>query len=133
MKILIGLMVIAMVAVSGCKTAPCCKKADKPAAAQAEKAEAKAEKVEAKAEKAEAQPAKEAKSKIEMVAVESSMIDAIGYDADAKVLKIKFDSGDTYKYKGVDAATHKKLMSAKSKGTFFEKHIKDKYEAKKCD
>ncbi|MBU1694766.1 MAG: KTSC domain-containing protein [Verrucomicrobia bacterium] len=70
---------------------------------------------------------------MEMTAVESSTIDEIGYDAEKQVLKIKFDNGEAYKYMGVPEATYKKLMKAKSKGKFFNAHIKDKFEAKQCD
>jgi hypothetical protein len=115
MKVLVCLMVVSLALVVGCKTTEC-KKGEK-----APKSE--------KAEKSEAAPV----AKIEMKAVESSTMDAIGYDAEKQVLKIKFDSGDTYKYMDVPEATYKKMMKAKSKGKFFDAHIKDKFEAKQCD
>ena len=122
-KVLACLLVGALALMVGCKTMEC-KKTEKAPKAKAEKAE----KVE-KAEKAEAAPA----AKIEMKAVESSLLDEVGYDAEKHVLKVKLDSGETFKYMKVPQATYKKLMKAKSKGEFFTKHIKDKFETKKCD
>jgi hypothetical protein len=114
-KVWACLLVGALALMVGCKSMECCKKAEKGCCK--------------KAEKAEAAPA----VKMEMVAVESSLLDEIGYDAEKQVLKVKLDNGETYKYMNVPQATFEKLMKAKSKGEFFTKKIKDKFETKKCD
>lgn len=60
-----------------------------------------------------------------MVRVESSSIDAVGYDSTGRRLVVRFlGSGRTYVYLGVDAATFDELLSAPSKGRYLNSHIK---------
>lgn len=157
MKMVWRLMLASVLLLVGCETMKCKKapapekktdakveKAEKAKAAKAEKAEkAKVKKAE-KAEKAKAKKAERAKAAkpevkkaekatLEMKAVDSSTIDKVGYDAEAKTLVIKFDNGETYKYLNVPEQTYKKLMKASSAGKFFNDYIKDKFETKKCD
>ncbi len=99
-------------------------KAEKKAEAKAEKAEKRAE---AKAEKAEKKA--EAEEAVNLQKVESSLIDSVGYDPATEDLTIVFvGSGDTYVYHKVPEKVYKKLMAADSKGKFFTKNIKEKYE-----
>jgi len=60
-----------------------------------------------------------------MVKVESSNIDAIGYEPAKKELRIRFKSGQTYKYTPVTQKGYEDFLSADSKGKYFHKNIKD--------
>lgn len=61
--------------------------------------------------------------------VESSLIDYVGYDAASETLTVVFTTtGETYVYQKVPEKTYKSLMSAKSKGQYFTKNIKNKYD-----
>jgi hypothetical protein len=65
---------------------------------------------------------------MEWVSVISSVLSEVGYDALRQTLGIRFKSGAVYYYYWVPDAAHKALMSADSKGTYFNKHIKGSYE-----
>jgi hypothetical protein len=60
--------------------------------------------------------------------VKSSNISAVGWEP---FLVIKFKSGGTYIYKGVPEKMYKKFLKAKSKGKFFFKNVKGKFEFEK--
>lgn len=62
-----------------------------------------------------------------MVAVESSTIAAVGYDAVRKLLEVEFSSRAVYHYFGVAAGVHQSLLSAPSKGTFFNRNIRGRF------
>ena len=62
-----------------------------------------------------------------MVAVESSTIAALGYDAGRKLLEVEFSSGAVYHYFGGPAGVHQSLVSASSKGTFFSRNIRGRF------
>lgn len=55
----------------------------------------------------------------------SSVIEAFVYDGDRLV--ITFTSGTTYAYDGVPKRTVTGLAKAASQGSYFHKHIKDKF------
>ena len=60
--------------------------------------------------------------------VDSSSIDAVGYDADAQELHVRFvESGETYVYDGVPELVWRQLLHADSKGTFLNDRIRDVY------
>ncbi len=65
---------------------------------------------------------------IEMSAVESSQIAAIGHDPETNTLAIQFKNkggpGATYHYDNVDVELFDRFRNADSKGTFFGKEIK---------
>lgn len=65
---------------------------------------------------------------VEMNYVDSSNIEAIGYDNDAQELHVRFLSGTTYVYHGVPIEVYENLMSAPSKGSFLNREIKKVYE-----
>lgn len=65
---------------------------------------------------------------VEMNYVDSSNIEAIGYDNDAQELHVRFLSGTTYIYHGVPSEVYENLMSAPSKGSFLNREIKRVYE-----
>ncbi|MEX2628484.1 MAG: KTSC domain-containing protein [Tistlia sp.] len=66
---------------------------------------------------------------IEMHYVDSSNIEAIGYDHDNQELHVRFlRSGETYVYYGVEEWVFQELLQADSKGTYLNTHIKRKYQ-----
>jgi hypothetical protein len=65
----------------------------------------------------------------EMQFVDSSNIEAIGYDAAAQELHVRFlKSGETYVYYGVEAWVFQEFMQADSKGTYLNAQIKPRYQ-----
>lgn len=64
-----------------------------------------------------------------MKPVESSTISHIGYDAEKRVMSIKFKSkGEpTYDYADVEPEDHARLLTAESVGSHLHHHIKPKY------
>ena len=58
--------------------------------------------------------------------VDSSNIDAIGYDEVTETLEIEFRIG-VYQYKNVPEYMYNDLMNADSIGRFFHENIKDVY------
>lgn len=63
----------------------------------------------------------------EMYYVDSSNIEAIGYDQAAQELHVRFLSGDTYVYHGVPQETYDELMAAPSKGSYLNRVVKANY------
>jgi hypothetical protein len=63
----------------------------------------------------------------QMEYVDSSNIEAIGYDADARELWVRFVSGSTYVYANVPPATHNDIMRADSKGSYLNREVKPNY------
>src|SRR5262245_64035353 len=53
-----------------------------------------------------------------LVPVESSMIQAVGYDPKTRILEVVFNSGQTYCYDDVPPEVHQALMAADSKGQY---------------
>ena len=68
---------------------------------------------------------------VEMHYVDSSNIEAIGYEAGAQELQVRFLSGDTYVYHGVPEEVYDELMAAPSKGSYLNRMIKGSYEYSK--
>ncbi|MBI4851100.1 MAG: KTSC domain-containing protein [Acidobacteria bacterium] len=62
-----------------------------------------------------------------LIPVDSSMIDAVGYDKKTKELEVLFSSGKTYCYKDVPLKVYKELMDADSKGSYMRDAIIDVY------
>jgi hypothetical protein len=62
-----------------------------------------------------------------MTQVESSMIDAVGYDAKTRILEVLFNSGKIYGYEDVPPKVYKGLMAADSKGRYMLAEIIDVY------
>ncbi|MCY4474000.1 MAG: KTSC domain-containing protein [Chloroflexi bacterium] len=59
--------------------------------------------------------------------VVSDNIRSIGYDEITNVLEIEFRSGGVYQYSDVHQSIHAALMNASSKGSYFHRHIRDRY------
>jgi len=67
----------------------------------------------------------------EMNYVDSSNIEAIGYDDQTEELHVRFLSGGTYVYHQVPASVFNGLMNAASKGSYLNREIKDVYQFSK--
>lgn len=68
---------------------------------------------------------------MDMVPVQSSNLAAVGYDPEAKVLRIRFRSDDQWDYADVPAEKHAAMLKAPSVGIYFHSHIKPHYKATK--
>ena len=53
---------------------------------------------------------------------------SVGYEARKQILEIEFQSGVVYQYLDVPRKVHEELISAKSKGQYFNSEIRDDYE-----
>lgn len=68
----------------------------------------------------------------EMHYVDSTNIEAIGFDSSAQELHVRFlKSGLTYVYYGVEEWVFQELLRADSKGRYFASHIRDRYSSSK--
>jgi len=61
----------------------------------------------------------------------SSVIASFDFNADTKILQIKFVSGLTYLYYRVPSSVYEAFKQAKSKGSYFNHYIRDQYVFKK--
>lgn len=59
--------------------------------------------------------------------VQSSSVEAAGYDLKRRRLRIRFVRGSTYDYEAVPAKVFKDLLAAESKGRFVNWSIKPHY------
>jgi len=59
--------------------------------------------------------------------VDSTVIQAVGYDDDHALLEIEFVSGDVYRYHFVPRRVWSELRSAPSKGAYFSSVIREKF------
>jgi hypothetical protein len=60
-------------------------------------------------------------TKVKMIRVVSSNIEAIGHDEATTTLYIRFNSGKTYRYEGVTEAEYENLVGAPSISKYFSK------------
>lgn len=68
----------------------------------------------------------------EMMFVDSSNVEAIGYDIDTQELHVRFlKSGQTYVYYGVEEWVFQELTQADSKGSYINARIKPHYQCGK--
>ena len=65
---------------------------------------------------------------MQMIRVSSSAITAVGYDIQSRRMKITFHQGHTYDFCGVPQHVVDGLLRAGSKGSDYNKHIKDRYQ-----
>ena len=64
---------------------------------------------------------------IPMQHVDSSNIEAVGYDEDSSLLVIEFKSGAVYEYEAVPKEVYEELMDAESVGKTFNRLVKTAY------
>ena len=64
----------------------------------------------------------------EWVPVSSRNIDAVSYDKDSQTLSVRFNSGRTYSYAGVQANLVTEMLQSPSVGRFFRENIRGAYQ-----
>ncbi len=64
---------------------------------------------------------------MERLGVTSSSLRSVGYDSDSKLLEVEFRSFAVYLYAEVPDWAVEQLMAARSKGRYFEAHIRNRY------
>jgi hypothetical protein len=65
---------------------------------------------------------------MDMKLVNSSAMQAVGYDAASRRMRIRFAEGNDYDFCEVPESIYQGLMSASSKGTYYNAYIKDRYQ-----
>jgi len=65
---------------------------------------------------------------MERITVRSSNIRSVGYDPGSSTLEVEFNSGSIYQYLEVSKDEYEGLMSASSKGRYFNANIKGAYQ-----
>lgn len=68
---------------------------------------------------------------MEMKPINSGKLRAIGYDARARILQVKFDTGDTLQYSGVGEDLWRRLSSSGAAWSFYRDNIEEEFTAKK--
>ncbi|BAZ09438.1 hypothetical protein NIES4071_12460 [Calothrix sp. NIES-4071] len=74
-----------------------------------------------------------AKEPIAMLPVDSSLANAVGYDAENHVLQVEFQNGAVYQYTGVDDEVWDDLQQTDSIGKYFNQEIKGNYQCARVD
>ncbi len=64
---------------------------------------------------------------MKLIEIESSMIQAVGYDEKLKELEVVFNSGNVYRYTQVPKKEYQSLLKADSKGQYMRANIIDVY------
>ena len=65
---------------------------------------------------------------MESTAVSSTTLASVAYDEASGLLELEFCSQAVYQYFGVPAEVHAGLLRSSSKGAYFNKEIRDRYE-----
>jgi hypothetical protein len=66
-------------------------------------------------------------AEVPMVAVNSTLLAGVGYDAGELLLQLEFRDGAIYRYFAVPAAIHQSLLAADSKGSYFNREIRGRF------
>jgi hypothetical protein len=61
------------------------------------------------------------------VPVNSTLLAKVTYEADQSMLQLEFCNGAIYRYLAVPADIHHGLLSADSKGTYFNRQIRNRF------
>ena len=59
--------------------------------------------------------------------VESTTLDTVGYDHATQLLRLQFHSHAVYDYPGVPVDVYESLLSAPSKGAYFNRNIRGRF------
>ena len=59
--------------------------------------------------------------------VESTTLRSAGHDAQSAVLELQFCNGAVYQYSLVPRGVYRNLLGARSKGGYFNQHIRGRY------
>jgi hypothetical protein len=62
------------------------------------------------------------------IAVDSTTLRTLGYDAGRQLLQIEFQNRSIYQYFEVPQAVYEELMQASSKGTYFNRSIRPHFD-----
>lgn len=65
--------------------------------------------------------------------IESSNLEAVGYDTKSDTLEVDFKGGRAYQYYDVPRSTYNGLTHSRSKGHYFAEHIRDQFEYTRID
>lgn len=68
----------------------------------------------------------------EMIFVDSTNVEAVGYDEESRELHVQFRNGKVYIYADVPEETHRELLNADSKGSYLNREIKPNYECREA-
>lgn len=66
-------------------------------------------------------------NQVEMLHVNSSNINSVGYDTDNQTVHVNFLNGSTYTYQGVPEHEFRNLLTAASVGSYLHRHYKNVY------
>lgn len=61
---------------------------------------------------------------MERIAVSSSNLASVGYDAQTSTLEVEFLNGNIYEYFSVPESTYQDLISAPSVGSYFNENVR---------
>jgi hypothetical protein len=64
---------------------------------------------------------------MQRVPVRSTTLRSVGYDRASRILEAEFRTGRVYRYEGVMPNLYLSFLAARSKGTFFNKVIRDSF------
>jgi len=64
---------------------------------------------------------------VDRTSVDSSAIEALGYDGSENLLEVKFRTGRIYQYFMVPNAEYERLRAAESIGAYFNREIRTRY------
>ena len=56
--------------------------------------------------------------------ITSTALTSVGYDDGAHILEVEFVHGGVYRYLDVPRGVYDGLLSAESRGTYFDEHVK---------
>lgn len=68
---------------------------------------------------------------IQMQPLNSSNLDSCGFDADTRVLQVRFKNGSVYLFHGPTAEDYEGLLLADSPGQYFHQNIKPRFRGDK--
>ena len=60
---------------------------------------------------------------MKLTTVDSSMIQAVGYDPETRTMEVVFNSGETYVYEAVPPEEYEGLLAAGSKGAYMRANV----------
>lgn len=68
---------------------------------------------------------------MDMKAINSGRLRAIGYDPATRLMQVQLDNGDTLQYRNIGHETWRRLNSASSPWSYYRDHIEEEYEVQR--
>ncbi|HEU5474872.1 MAG TPA: KTSC domain-containing protein [Actinophytocola sp.] len=65
--------------------------------------------------------------------VESSVVRALGYDPEERILEVEFHNDRVYRYFVVPHGVYRQLLAAPSLGRYFNENVRDRYPVREVD